>query len=1145
MDADLAKFIRRWEVSSASEQQTKDQFLLELCDALEVGRPEPASGDPSNDRYVFEYPVRAKDAQGQIHVKRIDLYKEAHFLLEAKQGASASAKKAGTAKRGTNAWHIAMNDAYGQALAYARTFAKPVPILVVCDIGFCFDLYESFDGSGAYKHFPTAQTNRLYFRDLEVHADTLRRVFTDPQSLDPSRKAAKVTRTVAETLANLARRLDNEGHAQETVARFLMRCLFTMFAEDIELLPDRLFTRLLREHWIPHPKSFPGGVRALWEKMRTGGEMVLAPVRRFNGGLFADTSALPLDDHALRLLLLSAEHDWSDVEPAIFGTLLERALDKKERHRLGAHYTPRAYVERLVRPTIEEPLRADWDVVRGEVAKLRTEEEKAKTPAGKKKKRAEAISRVRAFHKKLCEIRVLDPACGSGNFLYVALHLFQQIESEIWSLLESLGESQDVLRIEGLRVTPAQFLGIEKKRWAKEIADLVLWIGYLQWHYRMLGKKPPVFEPVLHDYHNIENRDAILAYDREELVTDERGKPVTRWDGETMRLHPVTKKEIPDETAVLPVYRYVSPRKAEWPKADFIVGNPPFLGTKRMRAALGDGYVETLRHLYSGEVEDNADLVMYFWHRAAEQAEARTLRRFGLITTNSIAQSFNRRVVERHLEKGLSIVYALPDHPWTDCETGAAVRIAMTCATGAPNGQARRATVVAEGPESEDDARQVLLSIRDNGPIQADLRMGASVASAVPLRANAGFSGMGVALHGHGFVLSGDDLARLGLTTSRVIRPYLGGRDLLHVPRERYVIDFSFLSEEEARTADRAAFQHVVLHVLPEREQNRRESIRRRWWRFGWERPKVREALEGLSRFIGTTETARHRIFQFLPGGMLPDHMIVVIASADAFLLGVLSSEIHGTWSLAAGGRLGVGNDPRYNKTRCFDPFPFPDPPAGIRKTIADLAESLDAHRKAQRVAHPELTLTGMYNVLEKLRSGEPLNDKETAIHDKGLVSILKKIHEDLDSAVFEAYAWPRDLTDEQILEKLVGLNAERAEEERQGTIRWLRPDFQNPSGKRAAVQGTIAESEIDEPEEATLPAAWSRPWPKKLAEQIGAVRDLVLGSPSLWTASSAAAAFSGAKADDVAPVLESLATLGLLLAFDDGDTPRWKAVQG
>lgn len=1144
MGADLAKFIQRWEGSSASEQQTKDQFLLELCDALGVERPAPPSGDPERDRYVFEYRVRVTDQDGKVHMKRIDFYKEGHFLLEAKQGAAEGAKKAGTAKRGTNAWYIAMNEAYGQALGYASTFAKPPPILVVCDIGFCFDIYESFDGSGAYRHFPTAQTNRLYLRDLEKHADTLRRIFIDPLSLDPSRKAAKVTREVATYLANLAKKLEDDGHAQETVARFLMRCLFTMFAEDIELLPDHLFTRLLREHWIPSPRSFPGGVQALWEKMNTGGDMILAAVRRFNGGLFADTAALPLDEHALRLLHTAAAHDWSDVEPAIFGTLLERALDRKERHRLGAHYTPRAYVERLVRPTIEEPLRAEWDIVRAEVAQLRVEEEKTKSDKTKKKKRAEAVQRVRAFHKKLCETRVLDPACGSGNFLYVALHLFQQIESEIWSLLESLGESQDVLRLEGLRVTPAQFLGIEKKRWAKEIADLVLWIGYLQWYYRMLDKQPPRFEPVLHDYKNIENRDAILAYDDEEMVTDERGRPVMRWDGETMKIHPVTKKEVPDETAAVPVYRYVNARKAEWPKADFIVGNPPFVGNKRMRAALGDGYVEALRSTWP-QVPETADYVMYWWNHAALVVRASQTERFGLITTNSITQTFNRKVVKEHLLTGkLSLLFGIADHPWVDSTDGAAVRIAMTV-VGRGKTDGTLMTVLSE-KQGADEVVDVSLHSQ-MGAIHEDLRVGAAVVSAKPLLANATLSFQGVIPLGEGFRLSAGDVRRLGYDPASpptAVRPFIIGRDLVQRRELRWVVDFFGMTEAEAQAAYPGAFQHVLTHVKPERDQNRRETRRRNWWLFGENAPKMRRALRGLRRYIATIETSKFKPFIFVDGSVLPDHKVYAIATDDAFLLGTLSSRAHSTWALAAGGRLGVGNDPTWTNTTCFLPFPFPSPLASLRNQIATLGESLDAHRKARQAAHPDLTITAMYNVLEKLRSGEPLNEKETAIHEKGLVSVLKKIHDDLDAAVFDAYGWPHDLTDEQILEKLVALNAERAEEEKQGIIRWLRPDFQNPTGKQAAVQATLAGTEEDETEEAAAPAPSARPWPKKLADQIGAVRDLVSGSRGFWTASAAAAAFSGARPADLAPILESLATLGLLLTFESEDGPRWKAVK-
>jgi len=1142
MTADFARFIADWEKYEGTELSGAAPFLMGLCALLGVP-PLEGGGDES---HAFERPVQVRDEQRKIHTKRIDYYKEGHFIVEAKKGSNVGAKNVGAARRETDAWHIAMNKAYGQALGYAGSVGKPVPILVVCDINYCFDVYESFDGSGRYKPFPTAQTKRLFFRDLEKHADTLRRIFTDPLSLDPSRHAAAVTRTVAEFLANLARTLEEKGHAQETVARFLMRCLFTMFAEDIGLLPDHIFTRLLEEQWTKHPSSFRAGVEMLWNTMNTGGASFMGDIRHFNGGLFADTNALPLDEHALRQLLAAAKRDWTDVEPAIFGTLIERALSSKERHRLGAHYTPRAYVERLVRPTIEDPLRSEWDSVRIAVETIRVEAEKAekaKRPVVAKRKRAEAINAVRGFHKKLCELRVLDPACGSGNFLYVALHLFQQIESEIFEMLVSFGETQDVLRLQDLRVTPAQFLGIEIKPWAKEITDLVLWIGYLQWHFRMLGKKPPMFEPVLHDYQNIENRDAILAYDAEELLLDERGKPVTRWDGETTKTHPVTKKEVPDETSTAPVYRYINPRKAEWPKADFIIGNPPFVGTRRMRLTLGDGYVDALAKAIP-EVPENADYVMFWWNKAADLTHGEGHRRFGLITTNSISQTFNRVVLKRHLAASdrLSITFAIPDHPWLDSESGAAVRVAMTAVTsGTVEGNVLR---VVEEEWTEDEEVRVSFAAPERGMISEDLRAGASPAAAVVLRANSKIGYWGVKFYGDGFIVSAVDAVKFGYREENrpLARPFVSGRDLTSVPRGLFAIDCNGLDEEALRKMYPFAYQHLLDRVKPVRDHNPRAFKRERWWIFGENQPGMRAATRELSHYIVTTETAKHRVFQVIDATDLAEGTVTVIALEDLFFMGVLSSRPHVVWALAAGGRLGVGNDPRYNKTRCFDPFPFPEPPVARRKRIADLGETLDAHRKARRADHPDLTITGMYNVLEKLKASEPLNDKEAAIHKNGLVSILKKIHEDLDLAVLEAYGWPKDLTDEQILEKLVALNAERAEEEKRGIIRWLRPDFQNPTGKQAATQTAFAPAE-DEDELAAPATVAAKVWPKKLAEQITAVREVVSGSAALWATERVAACLTGAKAQDVAPILESLAALGHLLEFEGDNGPRWKAV--
>jgi SAM-dependent methyltransferase len=750
-DQSVDAFITKWAASGAAERANKDAFLIELCDLLDVPRPDPTTGDPDKDVYVFEKDARTTHEGGTVSIGKADLYKEGCFILEAKQGSEAGSKKMGTAKRGTPSWAVAMKDAFGQALGYARTFEKPPPFLLVCDIGYCFDLYAVFDGTGAYRPFPNAQASRLFHKDLADQLDTLRTINLDPYALDPSRNAVRVTREVAAHLAELARTLE-QRHSAETVATFLMRCLFTMFAEDVGLLPPETFTEAIEQHWLPNPPSFTPGVQTFWKAMNEGGYLFTgAKLLEFNGGLFASPAALPLDRDQLQLLLNAARCDWADVEPAIFGTLLERALDAKERHQLGAHFTPRAYVERLVRPTIEEPLRDDWDIVQAQIRQLIAGDISTDSKAGKKALKL-AIKAVKDFHKKLCDTRVLDPACGSGNFLYVALDLFKRLESEILALLAELGETQTLLDMESIRVTPAQFLGIEIKRWAKEIADLVLWIGYLQWHFKTYGSRLPVPEPVLRDYHNIECRDAILAYDSEELVRDDAGKPVTRWDGESTKKHPVTGEDIPDESKQAPVYRYVNPRMAEWPNADYVVGNPPFIGNWRMRSALGDGYAETLRKTYA-TVPESVDYVMYWWDKAAHLTRAGKLRRFGLITTNSITQSFARKVVRPHLDakNALSLAYAIPDHPWVDSASGADVRIAMTVSqAGEHQGLLNQVVLEEPGPH---EAVQVTFQSK-NGKLNSDLTAGPNVASAVPLRSNEGLSCPGVKLHGSGFIVT-------------------------------------------------------------------------------------------------------------------------------------------------------------------------------------------------------------------------------------------------------------------------------------------------------------------------------------------------------------------------------------------------------
>ncbi|HEX9923106.1 MAG TPA: DNA methyltransferase, partial [Anaerolineae bacterium] len=675
-------FIRRWQASGAAERANFPQFAVELCDVLDVPHPDPTRPDDEQNAYVFERSVPLSHGS----TGRIDLYKRGCFVLEAKQGSDQSdeppawseagqrrrqRRKKGTAVRGTAAWDIAMEKAMKQAQAYARSLpaaetreGRP-PFLVVVDVGNTIALYAEFTRSGgAYTPFPDPHSYRLGLAALEDDSvrQRLHQVWTDPVSLDPARRSARVTRDIAGRLALLARSLESE-HAPEAVANFLMRCLFTMFAEDVELLPNRSFTQLLSD--IKNdPPSFRPMLEHLWQTMNSGGFSVIlrSQVPEFNGGLFAEPSALPLNADQIQLLLEAAQADWRDVEPAIFGTLLERALDPVERHKLGAHYTPRAYVERLVQPTVIEPLRAEWDAVQTAALLLAGED-----------KTEQAMAEVETFQQRLAGVKILDPACGSGNFLYVTLEQLKRLEGEVLNTLRELGRDQMLLELESVMVTPRQFLGLEVNPRAAAIAELVLWIGFLQWHFRTRGQvQPPT--PIIRNYHNIECRDAVLAWDAVEPLLDANGQPVTRWDGRTTKLHPVTGEAVPDETARVPAYQYLNPRPADWPEADFVVGNPPFIGTARMREALGDGYTEALRKTYQN-VPDSADYVMFWWDRAAELTRAGEIDRFGFISTNSLRQTFNRRVLRHHIsaKKPVSLRFAIPDHPWVDSADGAAV----------------------------------------------------------------------------------------------------------------------------------------------------------------------------------------------------------------------------------------------------------------------------------------------------------------------------------------------------------------------------------------------------------------------------------------------------------------------------------------
>jgi hypothetical protein len=1137
----VGEFVARWRTADGTELANYQLFVHDLATLLGVPHPEPAREDTRDNAYVFERRVTLPRGDGTSSEGRIDCYRRGCFVLEAKK------IRAGSGSRG-------FDDALLRARAQAETYARALPadegrppFLLVVDVGQVIEVYAEFSRSGAtYTPFPDPRSHRLRLADLtrpEVQ-ELLRAVWTDPLSLDPARRAARVTREIAAQLAQVAKALEAAGHAPEKVAAFLSRCLFTMFAEDVGLLPRRGFADLL-QRYVTRPDVLARQLEILWQNMDRGEFSPLLELKllKFNGKLFKQPQALPLERPQIELLLAAARADWKQVEPAIFGTLLERALDPAERHALGAHYTPRAYVERLVLPTIIEPLREDWQHAQAAALVLLAEH-----------KADEARRTVREYLMRLCQVRVLDPACGSGNFLYVALEQMKRLEGEVLNFLDELGDTQGRLDLAGITVNPHQLLGIELNPRAAEVAEMVLWIGYLQWHFRSRGNVNPP-EPVLQDFHNIECRDAVLAWDRIDYESDESGRPVMRWDGRTLKPHPVTGLPVPDERAQVPVEKYVNPRAAQWPAADFVIGNPPFIGNKRMRLALGDGYVQALRSSWP-KVPETADLVMYWWEHAAELTRAGKLRRFGLITTNSLRQTFNRKVIERHLveQPPLALVFAVPDHPWVDSADGAAVRIAMTVGeSGASDG--RLQTVVNEAAATEGEVS--VDTSETTGRIFGSLDVSLNLHALVELRANRGLAFTGMYPLGQGFVLWPRDIpAAVGsdVEVHKVVKPFAIARDLTQIDRRCQVIDFWPLTEQEARSHYPSLYQWVLMRVKPERSQNPVEERRRNWWLFTRPIPALRTAAAPLRRLIFVPRTAKYFSFQFVDPRTVPDTSVVAIASDSAYLLGVLSSRLHRGWALATGGTL--EDRPRYQHRLTFNAFPFPACSPTGATAIAELAERIDAQRKRQQAQHPDLTLTGLYNVLEKLRTGQTLTAKERAIHDRGLVSVLRELHDELDRAVFATYGWDdlaaelvgrpgattpwpdkpaaQAAAEEELLARLVKLNAERAAEEARGLVRWLRPEFQ-------AQQAAPAQTEIEDEDFAAKPAAAPaarKPWPAALPEQIRLVADTVAAAPAPLDLDQLAAQFTGRGAwkKRLPEIVESLAALGRVKVERSGE---------
>jgi len=766
-----------------------------------------------------------------------------------------------------------------------------------------------------------------------------------PEELRPGKTRDEITAEAAEQFASLAERLRGRGHDPHEVAHFLNKLLFCMFAEDAALLPPGLLRRLASAAKAD-PAIFTGGVSELFTKMSDhGGLFGAEPIQWFHGGLFDGGQVLPLTAEEIKTIDQVSRLDWSQVEPAIFGTLFERGLDPSKRSQLGAHYTDRGSIMRLIEPVLMTPLRRDFETTKEQVEALLGQGKKitVRTPADQN---PEAV--FNAFLKRLRAVRVLDPACGSGNFLYVALQALKDLEREavIWAS-DTIGKGMQLPEI-----GPEAVLGIELNSYAAELARVVIWIGHIQW---MLSNGFAYDrDPILRPLDNIECRDAILDFSDPER-----------------------------------------PREPEWPEATVIVGNPPFLGGKLLRANLGDEYVDALFTVYQGRVPREADLVVHWHEKARAMIEAGKVQRVGLLATQGIRGGANRRVLEQIKETG-DIFMAWSDEPWV--VEGAAVHVSFVGYD--------------DGTEQDRALDGEPVSI-----INPNLTAGVDLTKVRRLRENLGIAFMGDTKGGP-FDIPGE-LAREmlaspnpdGRSNSEVVRRWANGLDITRRPRDMWIIDFGTDMPIEGAALYEAPFEYVKREVMPIRTNNRRQSYAGHWWLHVEPRSGMRAAFQELARFIATPTLAKHRLFVWFDASTLPDHQLIVFARDDDYFFGVLQSSVHELWALCLGTQLETR--PRYTPTTTFETFPFPECNDEAKEQIAKAARSLDERRNGwlnppglTEAELPRRTLTNLYNQRPEW---------------------LAQAHERLDRMVYAAYGWDYPLEPEEVLARLAELNLGRA----------------------------------------------------------------------------------------------------------------------
>ncbi|MBE7432415.1 MAG: class I SAM-dependent DNA methyltransferase [Anaerolineales bacterium] len=958
------EFISKWQRVTAREKQTYQEHFLDICQL--VGHQTPNEYDPTGTRFAFEMgAAKTSGGQGWADVAKLGFF--------------------GWEYKGKDA---DLDKAYEQLLRYRDALQNP-PVLVVSDINFIVIRTN-------YTNLPT-RTYTLGLEDLlkPESIDLLKKVFTSPEDLKPKETIESVTREAAEKFAKLAKNLRDYGETPQDVAHFLIRLLFCLFAEDIGLLPEKLFPRLL-EQTRRNARDFQEVLRQLFRAMNTGGYFGSDKILHFNGGLFDDDRVLKMDGADMDIIADIDGLDWGAIKPSIFGTLFERGLDPGKRSQLGAHYTGEDDILLIVEPVLMAPLRREWKALQVECRKLKVEEEKER---GKKKEglRKKIQSALFGFMNKVDSVKVLDPACGSGNFLYVALRLLLDLQNEVAAFTEEMGINRPFVT-----VTPAQLYGIETNEYAHELAQMTIQIGYIQW-LRDNGYGHPN-EPILQKTKNIVQMDAIMSVVRPDRSQQEG---------------PALPKSRPDRSSGDLSGLVGEP---EWPAVDVIIGNPPFLGASKMRGELGEEYTKALFNFY-GDRLPACDLVCYWFEKARAMIEEGKAKRAGLLATQAIRGGANRKVLERIKETG-EIFWAQSDRDWI--LDGATVHVSMI---GFDDGKEKHR----------------ILDNKNVTSINSNLTSTSDTTKANRLSENSDLAFSGTKKGGafdipevlaKEFLLAAGNPS--GKSNSDVIKPWLNGQAIVGTPtKNTWIIDFGNMDLSEASQYE-APFEYIKKHVFPERQKNNRARRRDYWWQHSEVAIGLRNSIKGFKRYIATPRVSKHRVFIWVDSVTTPDDGVYIFPRQDDYFFGVLHSKLHELWARSTGTQLREAESGfRYTPTSTFETFPLPYPPGkekqndpkvkAIAQAAKELVEQRDRWLNADLTPSPSPKGEGSLLPPRSGRAGEGSKKRTLTNLYNQRPTWLELAHKKLDDAVFAAYGWENTLSDEEILERLLALNLERS----------------------------------------------------------------------------------------------------------------------